>query len=70
MCGQTVELLTYCERSIGPTVMKFGGTSVGDVAAFQRAVKIVSSQIEKQPVVVVSAMTKDDRLSVSGIRNR
>lgn len=39
--------------------MKFGGTSVGDVAAFQRLVEIVvSSQDEKQPVVVVSAMTK------------
>jgi aspartate kinase len=41
-----------------PTVMKFGGTSVGDVAAFERACGIVSSQVEKQPVVVVSAMTK------------
>ena len=38
--------------------MKFGGTSVGDVAAFQRLIGIVSSQVERQPVVVVSAMTK------------
>lgn len=38
--------------------MKFGGTSVGDVAAFQRVVGIVSSQIDKYPVVVTSAMTK------------
>src|SRR5688572_6614055 len=38
--------------------MKFGGTSVGDVAAFERAHAIVSSQIAKAPVVVVSAMTK------------
>jgi aspartate kinase len=38
--------------------MKFGGTSVGDVAAFQRLVAIVSSQVEKDPVIVVSAMTK------------
>ncbi len=38
--------------------MKFGGTSVGDVAAFERVFKIVSAQIEKNPVVVVSAMTK------------
>src|SRR4029079_13492886 len=38
--------------------MKFGGTSVGDVAAFQRVGEIVSSQTDKQPVVVVSAMTK------------
>ena len=38
--------------------MKFGGTSVGDVAAFERVYGIVSSQIERHPVVVVSAMTK------------
>ncbi len=38
--------------------MKFGGTSVGDVAAFERVYHIVSSQIERRPVVVVSAMTK------------
>ena len=38
--------------------MKFGGTSVGDVAAFERVFHIVSTQIEKHPVVVVSAMTK------------
>lgn len=38
--------------------MKFGGTSVGDLAAFERVHNIVSSQIPKRPVVVVSAMTK------------
>ncbi len=38
--------------------MKFGGTSVGDVAAFERVFHIVSTQIEKRPVIVVSAMTK------------
>ena len=38
--------------------MKFGGTSVGDVAAFERVFGIVSAQIDKNPVVVVSAMTK------------
>ena len=38
--------------------MKFGGTSVGDVAAFDRVHRIVSTQIERRPVVVVSAMTK------------
>ncbi len=43
---------------IPSTVMKFGGTSVGDVAAFERVLHIVSTQIEKHPVVVVSAMTK------------
>src|SRR5688572_14001566 len=38
--------------------MKFGGTSVGDVAAFERVYTIVSSQMDRRPVVVVSAMTK------------
>lgn len=38
--------------------MKFGGTSVGDVAAFERVFRIVSMQIESRPVIVVSAMTK------------
>ena len=38
--------------------MKFGGTSVGDVTAFERVFKIVSLQTGKHPVVVVSAMTK------------
>ncbi len=38
--------------------MKFGGTSVGDVAAFERVIHIVSTQAERRPVVVVSAMTK------------
>lgn len=38
--------------------MKFGGTSVGDVAAFERVSGIVSSENRFRPVVVVSAMTK------------
>lgn len=38
--------------------MKFGGTSVGDVAAFERVTGIVSAQIDAKPVIVVSAMTK------------
>ena len=38
--------------------MKFGGTSVGDVAAFERVFHVVSMQVERRPVVVVSAMTK------------
>jgi aspartate kinase len=38
--------------------MKFGGTSVGDVAAFERVFHIVSTQFDRHPVVVVSAMTK------------
>ena len=42
----------------GPIVMKFGGTSVGDAAAFERVLGIVSANAAKRPVVVVSAMTK------------
>lgn len=38
--------------------MKFGGTSVGDVAAFERVIHVVSTQVERRPVVVVSAMTR------------
>ncbi|MER3429584.1 MAG: lysine-sensitive aspartokinase 3 [Blastocatellia bacterium] len=38
--------------------MKFGGTSVGDIAAFNRVLRIVSEQKNRQPVIVVSAMTK------------
>lgn len=38
--------------------MKFGGTSVGDVAAFERVFHVVATQVERRPVVVVSAMTK------------
>ncbi|MEO6051999.1 MAG: lysine-sensitive aspartokinase 3 [Pyrinomonadaceae bacterium] len=45
-------------ETLHPTVMKFGGTSVGDVAAFERVFHVVSTQIDRRPVVVVSAMTK------------
>jgi len=38
--------------------MKFGGTSVGDVAAFERVCHVVSTQMDRRPVLVVSAMTK------------
>ena len=37
-------------------VVKFGGTSVGDAAAINRAADIVQSRIERQPLVVVSAL--------------
>ena len=39
-------------------VMKFGGTSVGDVAAIIRLVEIVKTRLDKKPVVVVSAISK------------
>lgn len=45
-------------ETLHPTVMKFGGTSVGDVAAFERVFQVISTQSDKQPVVIVSAMTK------------
>jgi aspartate kinase len=38
-------------------VVKFGGTSVGDAGAIERAAAIVRSRIDKQPVVVVSALS-------------
>src|SRR5690348_13656852 len=39
-------------------VMKFGGTSVEDSTAIDRAAKIVCSRLPQDPVVVVSAMAK------------
>lgn len=39
-------------------VMKFGGTSVQDAAAILQVAKIVSSKLQRKPVVVVSAMSK------------
>src|SRR5688500_15495620 len=38
-------------------VMKFGGTSVADAAAFENVARIVRTQREALPVVVVSAMS-------------
>ena len=40
-----------------PTVMKFGGTSVADAYAFENVARIVASQRNVAPVVVVSAMS-------------
>ena len=40
-----------------PTVMKFGGTSVADAPAFENVARIVASQRDVAPVVVVSAMS-------------
>ena len=37
--------------------MKFGGTSVAGNEAISRTIDIIGSKIEKQPVVVVSAMS-------------
>ena len=38
-------------------LMKFGGTSVADAAAFQNVARIVASERDAAPVVVVSAMS-------------
>ncbi len=37
-------------------VVKFGGTSVGDGAAIDRAAKIVAGRADRKPIVVVSAL--------------
>ena len=39
-------------------VMKFGGTSVESAAAMERVAGIVAARLDRQPVVVVSAMGK------------
>jgi aspartate kinase len=38
-------------------VSKFGGTSVGDAAAIARSAEIVRGRLDRQPIVVVSAMS-------------
>lgn len=40
-----------------PVVMKFGGTSVADAAAFENVARIVANEREAPPIVVVSAMS-------------
>jgi aspartate kinase len=37
-------------------VVKFGGTSVGDAAAIERSARIVKSKLDRNPIVVVSAL--------------
>jgi aspartate kinase len=39
-------------------VMKFGGTSVGDVSSITRLVEIVGTRLKRKPIVVVSAISK------------
>jgi aspartate kinase len=38
-------------------VMKFGGTSVADAAAFENVARVVAAERESSPIVVVSAMS-------------
>src|SRR5512144_1059598 len=48
-------------------VMKFGGTSVEDSTAIDRAAQIVCNRLTQDPVVVVSAMAKvTDQLVAMG----
>jgi aspartate kinase len=48
-------------------VLKFGGTSVQDVAAIRRVIGIVQSRMSSQPVVVVSALARvTDQLLTAG----
>ncbi|MBW2557240.1 MAG: aspartate kinase [Deltaproteobacteria bacterium] len=42
-------------------VMKFGGTSIEDIASIERVVEIIHSRLERHPVVVNSAMGKTTR---------
>lgn len=41
-----------------PVIMKFGGTSVADEAAFRRVRQIVRAHLEARPIVVLSAMSR------------
>src|SRR6478672_10901728 len=53
-------------------VMKFGGTSVQDAQAIDRAAAIVRERLNERPVVVVSALAKitDQLLAMAGAGNR
>lgn len=57
-----------CRRDYLPMiVMKFGGTSVQDAAAIDRAAAIVRVRLAEKPVVVVSALSKvTDALLATG----
>ncbi len=49
-------------------VIKFGGTSVGDAIHLRRAIEIVAAARERQPVVVVSALSGVTNLLVEATR--
>ncbi len=57
MCIFTAGFFLFMSN-LKPTVMKFGGTSVQDAAAFARVTEIVIGEKENSPVVVTSAMSK------------
>ncbi|MEJ7711951.1 MAG: hypothetical protein WKF84_19290 [Pyrinomonadaceae bacterium] len=62
VCAFTTDLFVYStevfKMALSSIVMKFGGTSVEDAAAFARVAKIVASFGEAHPIVVVSAMSR------------
>ncbi len=53
-------------------VMKFGGTSVGDAAAMDNAIEIISRQLERSPVVVLSAIAgaTNRLIEIAGLAGR
>lgn len=53
--GEHGNAVPQCLR---PVVMKFGGTSVEDGAAFRRVVQLVKHRLRARPVVVVSALAR------------
>lgn len=56
------------DGTTGPTVMKFGGTSVGDADALARLADIVAARRHETPVVVVSAMSRVTDALVAAVR--
>lgn len=53
-----LDLFSTFFMNLKPLLMKFGGTSVEDAAAFERVSRIVYSRKDSLPLVVVSAMSK------------
>src|SRR5512145_835620 len=49
-------------------VMKFGGTSVGSAERIRGVVDLVRQRLDRQPVVVVSALSKITDLLIKGAR--
>ena len=50
------------------TVLKFGGTSIQDAAAFERVAQIVKAKKKSAPIVVVSAMSGVTDALIAGFR--
>ncbi len=54
--------------NVGRIVMKFGGTSVEDLPAFERVVEIVRSHDSRGPIVVVSAISGMTNALLASVR--